>query len=89
MKEVDGRHAYSLVTAWSFLRRRRADPNRDPNAETTVEYRADTVDVQLSRKYEKGRKALNINAFRLSSYLHTQEVTGSSSAVSTQKGLSH
>ena len=24
---------YSLVTAWSFLRRRRADPNRDPNAE--------------------------------------------------------
>ena len=33
MKEVDKRHAYSLITAWSFLRRRRADPNRDPKAE--------------------------------------------------------
>ena len=30
--------AYSLVTAWSFLRRRRADPNRGSNAETTGEY---------------------------------------------------
>ena len=47
----------------------------------------DTVDVQLSRKYEKGWKALNTNAFRLSSYLHTQEVTGSSPAVSTKKFL--
>ena len=33
MKEVDRRHAYSLITAWPFLRRRRADPNRDPKAE--------------------------------------------------------
>ena len=30
---------------------------------------------------------MNINAFRLSSYLHTQEVTGSSPAVSTKKFL--
>ena len=34
---------------------------------------------------QKGRKALDINAFRPSSYLHTQEVTGSSPAVSTKK----
>ena len=33
MKEVDRRHAYCLITAWSFLRRRRTDPNRDPKAE--------------------------------------------------------
>ena len=30
---------------------------------------------------------MNTNAFRLSSYLHTQEVTGSSPAVSTKKFL--
>ena len=36
---------------------------------------------------QKGRKALNINAFRRSSYFHTQEVTGSSPAVSTKKSL--
>ena len=34
---------------------------------------------------QKGRKALDTNAFRPSSYLHTQEVTGSSPAVSTTK----
>ena len=34
---------------------------------------------------QKGRKALDINAFRRSSHLHTQEVTGSSPAVSTKK----
>ena len=34
---------------------------------------------------QKGRKALDTNAFRPSSYLHTQEVTGSSPAVSTRK----
>ena len=33
------------------------------------------------------RKALQHNAFRRSSYLHTQEVTGSSPAVSTKKFL--
>ena len=33
------------------------------------------------------RKALQHNAFRRSSYLHTQEVTGSSPAVSTKKSL--
>ena len=32
---------------------------------------------------QKGRKALDTNTFRPSSYLHTQEVTGSSPAVST------
>ena len=36
---------------------------------------------------QKGRKALRHNAFRRSSYLHTQEVTGSSPAVSTKKFL--
>ena len=39
MKEVDRRHAYSLITAWSFLRRRRADPNRDPKAERSGKHR--------------------------------------------------
>ena len=34
---------------------------------------------------QKRRKALDTNAFRRSSYLHTQEVTGSSPAVSTKK----
>ena len=34
---------------------------------------------------QKGRKALDTNAFRPSSYLHTQEVTGSSPAVSTTR----
>ena len=34
---------------------------------------------------QKGRKALDTNAFRPSSYLHTQEVTGSSPAVSTKR----
>ena len=36
---------------------------------------------------QKRRKALQHNAFRRSSYLHTQEVTGSSPAVSTKKFL--
>ena len=36
---------------------------------------------------QKRRKALDSNAFRPSSYLHTQEVTGSSPAVSTKKLL--
>ena len=36
---------------------------------------------------QKGRKALDANAFRPSSYLHTQEVTGSSPAASTTKSL--
>ena len=36
---------------------------------------------------QKRRKALDSNAFRPSSYLHTQEVTGSSPAVSTKKFL--
>ena len=36
---------------------------------------------------QKGRKALRHTAFRRSSYLHTQEVTGSSPAVSTKKFL--
>ena len=36
---------------------------------------------------QKRRKALRHNAFRRSSYLHTQEVTGSSPAVSTKKFL--
>ena len=34
---------------------------------------------------QKRRKALRHNAFRRSSYLHTQEVTGSSPAVSTKR----
>ena len=34
---------------------------------------------------QKRRKALQHNAFRRASYLHTQEVTGSSPAVSTKK----
>ena len=36
---------------------------------------------------QKRRKALRSNAFRRASYLHTQEVTGSSPAVSTKKFL--
>ena len=58
MKEVDRRHAYSLVTAWSFLRRRRADPNADPNAETTGQYWADTADRPPSRKHAKAPESV-------------------------------
>ena len=63
MKEVDRRHAYSLITAWSFLRRRRADPNHDPNAETTGQYWADTVDVPLNRKCAKAPESVAAQRF--------------------------
>ena len=53
LKEVDRRHAYSLITAWSFLRHRRADPNRDPNTEKSRWIQADTVDRPPSRKHAK------------------------------------
>ena len=53
LKEVDRQHAYSLITAWPFLRRRRADPNRDPNAEKSRWIQADTVDRPPSRKHAK------------------------------------
>ena len=83
MKEVDRRHAYSLITAWSFLRHRRADPNRDPNTEKAGGYRRTQWIAHRAESTQKRRKALRSNAFRRASYLHTQEVTGSSPAVST------
>lgn len=63
MKEVDRRHAYSLITAWSFLRRRRVDPNCDPNAETTGQHRADTVDRPPSRKHAKAPESVAAQRF--------------------------
>ena len=46
-------------------------------------YRRTQWIVHRAESTQKGRKALFRNAFRRSSYLHTQEVTGSSPAVST------
>ena len=43
--------------------------------------------ARRAESMQKRRKALATNAFRRSSYLHTQEVTGSSPAVSTKKFL--
>ena len=58
LKEVDRRHAYSLITAWSFLRHRRADPNRDPNTEKSRWIQADTVDRPPSRKHAKAPESV-------------------------------
>ena len=63
LKEVDRRHAYSLITAWSFLRRRRADPNRDPNAEKSRWIQADTVDRPPSRKRAKAPESVAAQRF--------------------------
>ena len=63
LKGVDRRHAYSLVTAWSFLRRRRADPNRDPNAEKSRWIQADTVDRPPSRKHAKAPESVGYQRF--------------------------
>ena len=63
LKEVDRRHAYSLITAWPFLRRRRADPNRDPNAEKSRWIQADTVDRPPSRKHAKGAESAGQQRF--------------------------
>lgn len=54
---------YSLITAWSFLRHRRADPNHDPNAETTGQCRADTVDRPPSRKCAKAPEGVAAQRF--------------------------
>ena len=50
-------------------------------------YRRTQWIAHRSESTRKRRKALRRNAFRRSSYLHTQEVTGSSPAVSTKKFL--
>ena len=50
-------------------------------------YRRTQWIARRAESAQKGRKALDTNAFRPSSYLHTQEVTGSSPAVSTKKFL--
>ena len=63
LKEVDRRHAYSLITAWSFLRRRRADPNRDPNAGKNRWIQADTVDRPPSRKHSKWAENVGYQRF--------------------------
>ena len=63
LKEVDRRHACSLITAWSFLRRRRADPNRDPNAEKSRWIQADTVDRPPSRKHAKAPESVAAQRF--------------------------
>ncbi len=63
MKEVDRRHACSLITAWSFLRRRGADPNRDPNAEKSSWIQADTVDRPPSRKHAKAPESVAAQRF--------------------------
>ncbi len=59
----DRRSRFSLITAWSFLRCYRPDPNRDPNAEMTGQYRADTVDAPLSRKCAKGAESVEYQHF--------------------------
>ena len=48
-------------------------------------YRRTQWIARRAESMQKRRKALRHNAFRRSSYLHTQEVTGSSPAVSTKK----
>ena len=48
-------------------------------------YRRTQWIARRAESAQKGRKALDTNAFRPSSYLHTQEVTGSSPAVSTKR----
>ena len=50
-------------------------------------YRRTQWTFHRAESAQKRRKALRHNAFRRSSYLHTQEVTGSSPAVSTKKFL--
>jgi len=40
-----------------------SDPNRDPNAETTGQYRADTVDVPPSRKHAKAPESVAAQRF--------------------------
>ena len=52
-----------MVTAWSFLRRRRADPNRDPNAEKSRWIQADTVDRPPSRKHAKAPESVGYQRF--------------------------
>ena len=59
----DRRSRFSLITAWSFLRCYRPDPNRDPKAETTGEYGVDTMDVLLSRKCAKGAESAGQQRF--------------------------
>ena len=39
------------------------DPNRDPNAETTGQYWADTVDVPLNRKHAKAPESVAAQRF--------------------------
>ena len=50
-------------------------------------YRRTQWIAHRAESMQKRRKVLRSNAFRRSSYLHTQEVTGSSPAVSTKKFL--
>ena len=50
-------------------------------------YRRTQWIAHRAESMQKRRKALQHNAFRRSSYLHTQEVTGSSPAVSTKQHL--
>ncbi len=88
LKEVDRRHAYSfnynvVISAPS----RGLTQNRDPNVEKAGGYRRTQWIAHRAESTQKRRKALRHNAFRRSSYLHTQEVTGSSPAVSTKKFL--
>ena len=59
----DRRSRFSLITAWSFLRCYRPDPNRDPNAETTGQHRADTVDRPPSRKHAKAPESVAAQRF--------------------------
>ena len=50
-------------------------------------YRRTQRIARRAESMQKRRNALVANAFRRSSYLHTQEVTGSSPAVSTKSHL--
>ena len=52
-----------------------------------VGYRRTQWIAHRAESTQKRRKALRHNTFRRSSYLHTQEVTGSSPAVSTKSHL--
>ena len=53
-----------MITAWSFLsRHRRADPNRDPNAEKSRWIQADTVDRPPSRKHTKAPESVAAQRF--------------------------
>ena len=81
--------AYSLLIAYSFLTRETAALTQtvtQTRKETNSSRRRQWTPHRAERP-QKCRKTLYLSAFRHPSNLHTQEVTGSSPAVSTKKFL--